>query len=159
MVRLDDLAADDAAPVLTNPGTQVNVVGDSVNLPLSATEADGDTLFYSADGLPDGLWVDPFTGVISGTVADDALQTTPYAVTVTVDDGNGGTATQTFNWSVNDSVLGIEAASTWTATEGMHTGQRHGGDVHGHRSGLGLVRVHRDDQLGRRQQQPGLCGR
>ena len=105
------------APVLTNPGTQVNVVSDSVNLALSASDADGDSLTYSAVNLPDGLNMDPFAGTIFGTVAEDAVTTTPYAVTVTVDDGNGGTTTQTFDWIINDAALAVTGA-TVTATEG-----------------------------------------
>ncbi len=57
-------------------------------LALSATDADSsDTLSFSVDNLPDGLDIDPSTGIISGTVFEDALQAIPYSITVTVDDG------------------------------------------------------------------------
>src|SRR5579872_5661880 len=91
-------------------------------LALSATDADSsDTLSFSVDNLPDGLDIDPSTGIISGSVAEDALQATPYSIIITVDDGNGGTTTQTFSWIVNDSALAVTTASL-SPTEGVDTG-------------------------------------
>jgi hypothetical protein len=46
---------DDQAPTLTNPGDQTTIAGAAVSLALAASDADGDTLSYSADGLPDGF--------------------------------------------------------------------------------------------------------
>ncbi|HEY7426509.1 MAG TPA: putative Ig domain-containing protein [Gemmataceae bacterium] len=112
---------DDTAPTMTNPGTQTNVAGDSVSLQINASDADGDSLFYSATGLPDGLYIDPFSGIISGTIADDAVSTTPYQVTVAADDGNGQTANQTFTWLVNAPAL-TDPALPISAVEGQDTG-------------------------------------
>ena len=64
---------------------------------------------YGATGLPDGLTINAFTSVISGTVADDAVQNAPYVVTVTAADGNGIAASQTFDWFVHDSTMTIQA--------------------------------------------------
>jgi hypothetical protein len=108
---------NDHAPVLTNPGTQGNVIGDSAVLPLTATDSDNDTLAFTATGLPSGLSIDRFSGVITGTLAINSAASTPYPVTVTVDDGNGGTASQTFNWVVSDAPFTLQAASI-SATEG-----------------------------------------
>ena len=75
-----------AAPVdLAAPGNQQNYDGDAVSLQLSATSSGGDPLFYSvasATPLPAGLSLDPWTGVISGTLnaSDDA--NSPCTVTV-----------------------------------------------------------------------------
>jgi hypothetical protein len=87
-------------PVLSNPGSQSAVTGQAVSLALQATDPGGYPLTFSASGLPDGLSIDPTTGVISGTLADDAASDTPYAVTVTVNNGVGGTASQSFSWQV-----------------------------------------------------------
>ncbi len=114
--------ANNTAPTLTNPGLQSNVVGDSVSLQIMASDADGDTLTYLASGLPDGLWIDPDSGVISGQVYEGALSPTPYDVTITVVDHNGGATTQTYQWVVNDSALAVAAASNLTATAGSATG-------------------------------------
>lgn len=84
-------------PVITNPGNQTNVEGDSVNLSISATDPDGDSLSYGASGLPNGLSINSATGVIVGTVNTVG----PFNVTVTADDGNGGTDSASFTWAVN----------------------------------------------------------
>ena len=61
-----------------------------------------DALTYTAIGLPPGLTIDPNSGEISGTIDNSASVGGPYTVTVTANDGNGGTAQQTFSWTVNN---------------------------------------------------------
>ena len=56
----------------------------------------GDTLTYSATGLPTGTGIVGNTGVISGTIS----QTGIFAVTVTAADGNGGNVSDTFDLTV-----------------------------------------------------------
>jgi PKD repeat protein len=48
--------------------------------------------------------------VISGVVAEDAVSSTPYQVTVTADDGNGQTVSQNFEWIVNDSQVAVQVS-------------------------------------------------
>ena len=72
---------------LTNPGDQTNFQGDTVTLPIQASDASGNSLTYSAKGLPDGLSIDPNTGLISGTVAADCAVGPNYPILVTVSDG------------------------------------------------------------------------
>src|SRR5262249_17387161 len=43
------------APVLANPGDQTDRAGDVVSLALAGSDGDGDTVTYSATGLPAGL--------------------------------------------------------------------------------------------------------
>jgi hypothetical protein len=69
------------------------------------SDADGDTLTYSATGLPNGLSINPSTGQISGTIAYDAAGS--HNVTVTVTDNTAGgpsgdSASVTFTWTVTD---------------------------------------------------------
>jgi VCBS repeat-containing protein len=77
-------------------------VGDSVSFSVAAafSDPDGDTLSFSATGLPAGLSIDPVTGVISGTLAPAAATAGPgslgHTVTVTADDGQGGSISQSF---------------------------------------------------------------
>jgi hypothetical protein len=88
-------------PVVSlSPATdQNNVAGTSVSLPLSATDALGNALTYSASGLPPGLSIDSTTGTITGAIPIGADAPSPYAVTVTASDGTYS-ATQSFNWNV-----------------------------------------------------------
>ena len=91
-----DISGPNDAPDVTNPGTQVDEPASVVNLPIAATDPNGDTLNYSAIGLPLGLAIDAGTGVISGSPT--TLGTT--AVTVTVGDGIDSTDV-VFNWTIN----------------------------------------------------------
>src|SRR5262249_20986080 len=78
-----------------------SVVGQAVSLPVTANDPNGDTLSYSATGLPTGLSINQTTGVISGTVASGADAGSPYTVTVSASDGplQGST---TFTWAVSN---------------------------------------------------------
>ena len=105
-------------PVVDNPGPQTNSENDAVSLQIVATDNVGVTS-YLANGLPPGLAIDA-AGLISGTVSFDAVVhpalSDTYAVTVTVADAAGNTATVGFDWLVNDvnrdPVAADDAAST-----------------------------------------------
>ena len=92
-------------PDVTNPGNQLDDENTAVSLQIDATDADGDTLSYSALGLPPGLGISPTTGLISGTIPFTAVEhpntTLIVNVEVTVDDGTDST-TVSFDWTVND---------------------------------------------------------
>jgi large repetitive protein len=100
-------AANDAPTVAPLPA-RANVDSAVVNVPVADnfTDLDGDTLTYSDGGtLPPGLSINPATGVISGTIAPNASQGAPngiYTVTITASDGNGGTISSTFSWTVTN---------------------------------------------------------
>ncbi len=85
---------------LTQPKDQTNCDGDTVSLPVAASENASHTLTYSESGLPMGLSINQSTGVISGTVgSNDELQ--GYSVTVTATDGAASlVASKTFNWTL-----------------------------------------------------------
>ncbi len=84
------------APVLAAIGNQTSDVGASVSLSTGATDADGDTLTYSATGLPSGLSINSGTGAITGTLSASA---STYSVTVSVTDGTDSDS-ETLNWAV-----------------------------------------------------------
>ena len=87
---------------LANPGSLSNADGDTVELGLAATDSAGDAVTYAASNLPPGLRINPYTGIISGTVAAGADTGSPYTVTVTATDLLYGTATgtATFAWAI-----------------------------------------------------------
>lgn len=90
-----DAPVPNTAPSVTNPGAQSTEVGTSVNLPIVASDIDGDTLSYAASGLPSGLSIASGTGVISGTPTTAAS----YNVSVTVSDGSDS-SNVSFSWEV-----------------------------------------------------------
>ena len=57
-----------AAPTVYDPGVQTTIRGSIVTLTPMATDPDGDTLTWTALGLPAGLGINSTTGQISGTV-------------------------------------------------------------------------------------------
>jgi hypothetical protein len=84
----------------TNPGNQATAPGGTVLLPLMAYASNGDTLTFSATGLPPGLTISS-NGGISGTIPSDAGNNTPYTVTITATDSiTGFSASVSLIWTV-----------------------------------------------------------
>jgi len=83
---------------VTNPGSQTGTVGTALSgLQIHATDsASGQTLTYSASGLPPGLSISA-AGLISGTPTTAGT----YGVTVTATDATGASGTATFSWTVS----------------------------------------------------------
>ena len=96
---------ENIAPVVTTelPNVSFNDASD-VSLPTAANFADpdGDTLSFTATGLPEGLSIDPETGLISGTLDHSASQSGPYEITVTATDAQGDSTTSTFTIEVEN---------------------------------------------------------
>jgi glycosyl hydrolase family 12/cellulose binding protein with CBM2 domain/putative Ig domain-containing protein len=88
------------AVTVTSPGNQSGTVGTAASVQVRASDsASGQTLTYSASGLPPGLSVNSSTGLISGT------PTTPgtYSAIVTAKDGTGASGSASFTWAVTAS--------------------------------------------------------
>ena len=83
-------------PTLTAVPNQSATVGQAVSFALAGSDADGDTLSYSATGLPTGLTLNLVTGLIAGNPTTAGT----YSVTVQVADGRGGAASRSFTWTV-----------------------------------------------------------
>jgi len=81
-------------PVLVNPGNQSSTLGTNATLALSASDANGDSITFSAQGLPPGLSLSG--SQISGTVS--ALGT--YSVQIAASDGLLSDSS-TFSWIVS----------------------------------------------------------
>jgi hypothetical protein len=80
---------------VADPGAQGEEAGTAVFLAMQGNDsASGQTLAYSATGLPAGLSIGPSTGRITGTLGSAAGTST---VTVTATDGTGATGSVTFS--------------------------------------------------------------
>ncbi len=85
---------------VTSPGNQSGTVGTAASVQIHASDsASGQTLSYSASGLPAGLSISSSTGLISGTPTAAGTST----VTVTATDGTGAAGSATFSWAVSTS--------------------------------------------------------
>jgi F5/8 type C domain/Ricin-type beta-trefoil lectin domain/Putative Ig domain len=85
---------------VTSPGSQASTVGTAASVPVHATDSgSGQTLTYSATGLPAGLSINSSSGLISGTPTTAGTSN----VTVTARDTTGATGSATFSWTVNSS--------------------------------------------------------
>ena len=82
-------------PATVNDGQPI----PAIDVASHFTDPNGVPLTLSVSALPKGLSFDPTTGKITGTIDHDASKTMPvggYPITVTADDGQGGTVTTTF---------------------------------------------------------------
>ena len=88
---------------VTSPGNQTTTVGTAANLQIQASDSTaGQTLTYTATGLPTGLSINAASGLISGTTS----ATGTFATTVTATDGAGASGTASFTWTVNGIATG-----------------------------------------------------
>ncbi|MEM7345621.1 MAG: Ig domain-containing protein [Chloroflexota bacterium] len=98
-------------PSLVNPGDQLHQVGETISLSINATDANGDTLTFSATNLPDGLTIDTATGLIAGTLTETSIGN--HTVTVSVSDGIDSDTTS-FTWDVQ-AISGLKLETVVTS--------------------------------------------
>jgi subtilase family serine protease len=104
---------------VTNPGNQTTTVGTAVSLQIHATDsASGQTLTYSATGLPAGLSINSSTGLISGTPTTASTN----SVTVTAKDTTNASGSTSFTWTINSSGGGGCTAAQLLGNPGFETG-------------------------------------
>ena len=109
-------------PNILERGNPANLAGDMVSLTFDGDNPHNEALTFSATDLPDGLTIDPNSGVVTGTVADDAVSSTSYAVSITATDAYGDQATEEFSWSVAPARVNAQAVNAISALAGFDTG-------------------------------------
>jgi hypothetical protein len=83
---------------VTGPGNQSSTVGTAASLQVRASDSgSGQTLTYSAAGLPAGLSISSASGLISGTPTAAGTSN----VTVTAKDTTGAAGAASFSWAVS----------------------------------------------------------
>jgi hypothetical protein len=101
---------------VTNPGSQTWTVGTAASLQVQATDsASGQTLTYSAAGLPAGLSINSSTGLISGS----PTAASTGSATVTATDSTSAAGSATFSWTVSTAGSGEPPASFWGNTSAI----------------------------------------
>ena len=104
---------------VTSPGNQSTTVGTAVSLQIHATDsASGQTLTYSATGLPAGLSINSATGLISGTPTTAGTS----SVTVTAKDTTGASGSASFTWTITTTGGSCTAGQQLLGNPGFETG-------------------------------------
>jgi hypothetical protein len=98
----NSVTVQNSAPSLTGGSASVQY-SDPLAFTPASSDDDGDTLSFSATGVPSGLQVSQTTGEVSGTGPGGTVPTIPgsYTISITANDGNGGTKTATVTITVN----------------------------------------------------------
>ena len=108
------------APVITSTPVTTAAVDVAYSYDVEASDADGDVLSYSLVEAPSGMAIDGTSGLISWTPT--SAQVGSHPVTLQVDDGNGGTATQSYTVAVAaapNTAPNITSTPATTAMEGV----------------------------------------
>jgi hypothetical protein len=104
---------------VTSPGAQTGTVGIATSLQIAASDsAAGQTLTYTATGLPAGLSINAGSGLISGTPTTAGTAT----VTVTATDTTKAAGSATFTWTVNPAAGGCTGGGQRLGNPGFETG-------------------------------------
>ena len=117
-LRVNMTGHENSDPVLSAIGAQTHRHNESsVSVTTGATDVDsGDTLTYSASGLPTGLSINTSTGTITGSPTAAGS----YSATVTVSDGTA-TDSESFTWTISAnnapmmSAIGAQSGTIGTA--------------------------------------------
>jgi VCBS repeat-containing protein len=105
-ITITIVGTNDAPIVVAIIPSQQSVDSETINLNVSGFFGDPDAsdqlAFSVGNSLPPGLTLDATTGVISGQLDSSASTSGPYSVEITAIDLQGASASQSFQWSVDN---------------------------------------------------------
>ena len=104
--------AIDVPPLINSTPPTQGAAGQTYTYAVQATDVDGDPLTYSLSTAPAGMTIDPDSGLIHWAPTIPQIGT--QNVAVLVDDGQGGTATQSWNVVVASAPINHPPAITST---------------------------------------------
>ncbi|MGJ8723422.1 MAG: carbohydrate-binding protein [Roseibacillus sp.] len=107
-VRVTFIPDDNQAPTLAILANRIHTVGTAINIRAFGSDADGDTLTYSATGLPPGLTMNATSGRMTGSPTSPQT----YNPIVTVSDPAGEQASRTFRWIIRAAITLPETLTT-----------------------------------------------
>jgi|GEM_PF-1061336 len=87
-------------PYLTTEADTTALEDEPYTYSIQASDVDGDTLTYSLTAGPEGMSVDPTTGLVAWSPTQDDLGS--KTVIIDINDGNGGVFTHSFTLSVSN---------------------------------------------------------
>jgi hypothetical protein len=108
-------APSGAAPVLSDPADRSVAAGQALSIPLSASDADGDSVSFSATGLPGGASLSP-AGQFSWT--PQPAQVGTHSIGFTATDCTGRSASQSVSIEVATSAPVLGALSAASGSKG-----------------------------------------
>ncbi|MGA8247538.1 MAG: putative Ig domain-containing protein [Nocardioides sp.] len=104
---------------VNNPGSQTGTVGTAKSLQMTATDSQsGQTLTWSATGLPAGLSINSSSGLISGTPSTAGT----FSSTVTAKDATNASGSATFTWTIGGGGGGCSSPGQKLGNPGFETG-------------------------------------
>lgn len=107
-------------------------VGQSISANAPGTlDIDGDSITYSATGLPPGITYTP--GPSGGTITGTTTVAGTYNVSVLVNDGNGGTDSDSFIWRVVEPTAVAPVAEVYFGEPYVNTSNTTGNSLALHR--------------------------
>ena len=113
---LSSASLPNSAPSIAPVADQTHTIGETISFQVNASDPENDPLTYSATGLPDGLGINPVSGLISGTLQSTAT----FTPTVTVTDTGSLNDSAGFTWTVNAS-LQLTAGTSGPIAAGAST--------------------------------------
>ena len=97
-IEVEEITIPNRPPEITSSPVTQATVDELYTCDVEATDTDGDSLTYSLDVAPEGMDIDPASGIIQWIPSTP--QVGSHTVVVQVSDSHGGTDTQTYTVDV-----------------------------------------------------------